>query len=358
MNKLRVGYIGWLDRDDGENCETVAWCDCDSARLQGLKSQNPDIAMYADYRELLRHPSLDVVVIATPNWLHCEMACASLEAGKHVFIEKPMGINRREIDLLLQTALCSGKNFAIDFEMRMSPFAKRIKQLLDSGEFGELCRLECIHHRGGWLEEGNGIWRTRPDQSGGLFLMEPIHIIDIFRFFAGDVTAVQAVSGPNVLTNYRFPDNVCAHLFFKNKVQGTILTTHTLSAQVNGSADLQEFGHDMHMIFTCTKGTISVDFLRGRILINRYETYPPDTNGTRVVFDRIEEYGGDNHSFFHDIALMRRDFLRRCANAEPPLQAPIDAWKTHLVCLAAEESATNGATRMVLDYNAEGIPPA
>jgi predicted dehydrogenase len=308
--------------------------------------------MYTDYRDMLGHAGLDLVVISTPNWLHCEMACAFLESGKHVFVEKPMGINRAECDRVLNAARKSGKNLAIDFEMRVSPFASRLKRLLDSREVGELRRIEMIHHRGGWLETGNGIWRTRPEKSGGLFLMEPIHTVDIFRHFAGEVKAVQSTAGPNVLGNYRFPDNVCSHLFFESGVLGTILTTHTLSAQTDEANRWGELGHDMNMIFTCTKGSVAVDFLRARFLINRYEQFPAGSTGTRVLFDHHEDYsaGGGWHAFFHDISAMRREFIRRCAHDEPPVQDPADAWKTHLVCLAAEESAKSDFRRIDLDY--------
>jgi predicted dehydrogenase len=352
MKKLKIGHIGWLSCDDGPDCETTAWCDINAEKMNRLKKEHPAITMYTDWREMVNHPGLDLVVISTPNWLHCEMACAFLEAGRHVFVEKPMGINRAEMDRLLLAVRKSGRNLAVDFEMRISPFASRIKQALDSAELGELRRIEMIHHRGGWVEEGNGLWRTRPEKSGGLFLMEPIHSIDICRFFAGEITAVQSFSGPNVLANYRFPDNACTHLFFKSGVQGTLLTTHTLSAHTNNPAKWPQLGHDMNMIFTCSKGTIAVDFLTARFLINRYEQYPAGAKGTRVVFDRAEDHspGEDWHSFFHDINAMRRAFIRRCANNEPPVQDPEDAWKTHLVCLAAEDSATTDFRRIEMDY--------
>src|SRR6185295_1497137 len=91
MRKLKVGHIGWLSRDEGPDCTTVAWCDISDEKMKRLKLQHPEITMYTDYREMVRHPGLDAVVISTPNWLHCDMACAFLEAGVHVFVEKPMG---------------------------------------------------------------------------------------------------------------------------------------------------------------------------------------------------------------------------------------------------------------------------
>lgn len=353
MKKLRIGHIGWLANDQTEFAETVAWCDANPERLGKAREKCPAIAAYTDYRELLNHPGLDLVVIATPNWLHCDMACDFLDRGIHVFLEKPMGINRAEIDRLLAAARRSKAQIAVDFEMRISPFAEKTTGLIRSGELGELRRMELVHHRGGWLEEGNGLWRTRPEKSGGLFLMEPIHAIDLFRMVAGEVAAVETISGPNVLGNYGFPDNACSHLFFEGGVTATLLTSHTLSAQTGSPEEWTERGHEMRWVFTCSRGTFSVDLLRKKVLVNRYEEYPVGTAGTRVVFDHEWNFTGDGDAFHHDITAMRQDFIRRCSTGEPPLQEIGDAWRTHLVCLAAEESAADGGRRIALDYSGE-----
>jgi len=108
----------------------VAWCDVQPERLRKRREKFPEIAGYADYRELLRHPGLDLVVIATPNEFHCEMACAFLEAGIHVCLEKPMGITRCEMDRLLEVARRSTAQLAVDVEMRVSPFAAHAMSLI------------------------------------------------------------------------------------------------------------------------------------------------------------------------------------------------------------------------------------
>lgn len=348
MNKLRIGHVGWLTVDEGPDHTTTAWCDVDQQRLLALERAHPGIRMFTDFRSMAEFEALDLVVIATPNWLHFEMACEFLKAGKHVFLEKPMAMNSGEMQELLEAAKRSGRNLAIDFEMRISPFACRIQEILASGEVGELRRLEFIHHRGGWMEEGNGIWRTRKDKCGGLFLMEIIHAIDVFRLFGGEITSVRAVCGPNVFTHYEFPDNACLHLGFASGVQGVILSSHTLSAQDASVEELPQRGHDMNMILTCSQGSIAVNFLRGHILINRYERYPEGTSGMRAVFGREEDHSALGGSFFHDIDRMRRDFISRCARGADPIQSPEDALKTHLVCLAADESFRLGSQTICL----------
>ncbi len=350
VRRVKIGHIGWLAWDEGPECETVAWCDSNADRVRQAAARHPGVAAYTDYREMVRHPGLDAVVIATPNFVHAEQAIAFLDAGKDVFLEKPMGINGAECDAILRAAQRSGRTCVIDFEMRASLFATRVRELIAGGTHGDLRRIEFIHHRGAWLDEGNGRWRVQSGKSGGLYFMEPIHEVDIFRFFAGEITSVQSVAAPSVLPHYDFEDSVCSHFFFASGVLGTILTSHTHSAQTDDPAKWGDMGHDMQMIFTLSGGSIGVDFLRARILINRYEPYPAGSRGLRVVFDRVEDHAAQAGAFHHDITHMRRDFSRRLAHGEPPIQDTLDAWKTHRVCLAAEQSLRDDFRRVDVDY--------
>ena len=351
-----MGHIGWLARDEGEDCTTVAWCDINEERVKSAAEKHPEVATYTDYREMVKHPGLDAVAISTPNMVHAEQCIAFLEAGKDVFLEKPMGVDKGECDRILEAVIRTGRKLTVDFEMRVSPFAERVMQTIESAQFGSLRRMEFIHHRGCWLEEGSGLWRVRPEQSGGHFFMEPIHEVDIMRLFAGEVKAVQTISGPNVLPQYNFPDNLCCHLFFESGVQAVLLASHTLSAwmpwkEQDKAQKLQDTGHDMNMILTFERASIEVDFIRARLIINPIEVYPEGTVGKRVMHDHAEEFGaGDFHAFAHDITKMRKTFIRRLAEGQPMVQDPVDIWKTHMVCLAAEKSACEEGQRIEIDY--------
>jgi predicted dehydrogenase len=312
--------------------------------------------MYTDYREMLAKADIDAVIISTPNYVHAEQAIAFLKAGKHVFLEKPMGISKKESDAILKAAEESGKVLAIDFELRISSFSQRLKKFIESGEYGELKRIEFIHHRGCWVNEGNGIWRVIPEKSGGMYFMEPVHEVDIFRFFGGEIDSVQTTVGPNVLLHYKFQDNLCSHFFFASGALGTILTTHTHSAHVSNHAlENNTSGHDMSMILTFTGGSVAVDFIKCTILFNRFEEYPAGSGALRVIYHKTEDYFISGTSkFAHDIGAMRKEFIRRMACGEPPLQDTLDAWKSHRVCLAAEQSAEEDFRRVKVDYKRSG----
>ena len=347
---LRLGQIGWLHDDRGPGFETVAWCDINEAKLKKAGSQAPHIALYTDYRAMLQQESLDAVFISSPNAVHAQQAIAALSAGVHVFLEKPMGITPEECRAVCDAARRSGRHCVVDFELRISTMTRRLLEVIRRNEFGPLRRLEFFHHRGGWLEEGNGLWRTRPEFSGGLFLMEPIHEVDLFRFLAGDIAAVRGFAGPRVLAHYQFEDHAGVFFEFRSGAAGFLFTSHTHSAQVTDPKRWNpDLGHDMSLIATFEHGSVGIHPLSQRITFNRFEPYPPGTRGVRVVFDHIEDYEPAGlQAFSHDIAGMRQEFIRRLLADEPPMIAIEDAYQSHEACLAIEESLRKRGERIPL----------
>ncbi len=350
MKKQRIGCVGWLFPIDTEYGKTTAVCDINEDIVGKYVDKHPDAAGFTDYREMAAGGLIDLAIIASPNALHREMAECFLEQNVDVFLEKPMGVNRVELDSILAAWQASDAHLAIDFELRISFIGRRVKELLEEGAVGRPVGVEFIHHRGAWLAEGNGVWRTDPVRSGGLYFMEVCHEIDLFRHWFGDITAVQSFANPNVLPQYppSMPDNVCTHLWFADGVRGTIQTSHTSSVYNAKHADYGDQGHDMYFIITGTDGALRIDCIGQRILVCRYAEFHPDARqGKRVELERIEDYTEMAvNEFHHDISGNIARFVESMAKGEAPHQDALDAWKTHLVCLAAEESAVNDSRRM------------
>ena len=351
--QVKLGVIGWLEYYDNEHGLTVAACDVNADKLGKFVAEHPDVKPHADWRELVADADIDAVIISVPNWLHCEMAVAFMQAGKDLFLEKPMGINQGEFDAIVRAQRETDKICAVDFEMRVSTGMNRVREIIASGEIGPLVGLEFVHHRGAWLAEDNNVWRTDPARSGGLFLMEICHEVDMFRCLGGEITHVQSFSHPNVLPQYppNIPDNVCTHVQFESGMMGTILASHTSSAM---PAEIQEYadrGHDMYWIITGQTGSIRVEDIKQKILICNYADYHPDAAvGKRVEFTRLEDFT-HIENFDHDVRANHLAFLRCCSLGEDFHQSTLDAWRTHVVCLAAERSAVENAPRLEVTYH-------
>jgi predicted dehydrogenase len=120
------------------NCKLRALYDIDKKRLNHMKVLYPEIETGMDYRHAMNGSGLDAVVIATPVRLHYQMAKASLLAGKHTFIEKPMASTVSECEELIEIAERKGLVLMVGHTFLYSPTVQRIKEIIDGGEIGDI----------------------------------------------------------------------------------------------------------------------------------------------------------------------------------------------------------------------------
>ena len=120
------------------DCKVKMICDFSEQRLAHLKSLYPEVQGTTDYRHLLNGVGLDAVVIATAVNTHYPMAKASLLAGKHTFIEKPMACSSAECEELIEIAHKKGLVLMVGHTFLYSPAVRKIKEIVDHGDIGEI----------------------------------------------------------------------------------------------------------------------------------------------------------------------------------------------------------------------------
>jgi predicted dehydrogenase len=120
------------------DCEMHMMCDPSEARLRHMKNLYPEVHGVLDYHEMLNGAGLEAVVIATPVRFHYEMAKASLLAGKHTFIEKPMAKSSAECEELIEIAEANGLVLMVGHTFLYSTPVRRIKEIVDRGDIGEI----------------------------------------------------------------------------------------------------------------------------------------------------------------------------------------------------------------------------
>lgn len=120
------------------SCSLIAMCDKSEERLDHLKSLYPEIEGSTDWEHLLNGVGLDAVAIATPVHLHYRLAKASLLAGKHTFIEKPMASSAAECEELIEIADKKGLILMVGHTFLYSAAVRKIKQIIDDGDIGEI----------------------------------------------------------------------------------------------------------------------------------------------------------------------------------------------------------------------------
>jgi predicted dehydrogenase len=144
--KINIGVIGcgyWgpnLVRNFRalSDCRMKVMCDISESRLRHLRSIYPEVSGETDYNHLLNGADLDAVVVATSVRHHYAMAKASLLAGKHTFIEKPMASSAEECEDLIAIAKKRGLILMVGYTFLFSPAVRKIKEIIDRDDIGEI----------------------------------------------------------------------------------------------------------------------------------------------------------------------------------------------------------------------------
>ena len=117
----------------------VAWmCDLDETRLERFARRYPDVGTTTDVDEVLADPDVDGVVIATPVYTHVDLCARSMDAGKHVFVEKPLATTSRDADALTRKAMELGRVLMCGHTFVFSPAVNEVKRMLDDAVLGEV----------------------------------------------------------------------------------------------------------------------------------------------------------------------------------------------------------------------------
>ncbi len=137
------------------NCRLRAMCDVSEARLKHLIMLYPDVDGVTDYQRFLNDSALDAIVIATPVKHHFALAKASLLAGKHTFIEKPMASSSAECEELIDIAARNGLVLMIDHTFLYSTPVRKIREIVQSGEIGDIRYINSPPTQSGPLPAGH-----------------------------------------------------------------------------------------------------------------------------------------------------------------------------------------------------------
>jgi predicted dehydrogenase len=172
--------------------EVVALCDVNPTNLSTAAAKYGVTSTYADYRELFAQESIDAVDVSTPNVAHAEISLAAIERGLHVLCEKPLAMNRREARAMASAARQAGVKTAVNFTYRHVPAAAFVREIIQSGEIGEIFHIVASYNQG-WLVDPASpmVWRLNQKMTGtGVLGDLGSHLIDLARFWTGEFSAV------------------------------------------------------------------------------------------------------------------------------------------------------------------------
>ena len=168
----------------------VACADIDITRAEHI-AKGSDAKVFFDWHKLIELPEVDIVNIATLHNSLAEITLAAINAGKHVLVEKPAARSATELELVIAAAVRNGVKVHVVFNHRYHRALRKAKNIIDSGELGELMFIRARYGHGariGYDKE----WRANPMLSGGGELIDQgPHLIDLSRWFLGEFVEVQ-----------------------------------------------------------------------------------------------------------------------------------------------------------------------
>ncbi len=203
MGKLRIGVIGVCGRGgiannwrDNKRAMVVGGADVSDAALADFRRRmGDDVFVTREYRELLDRDDVDAIAVTSPDFVHEEHACAALEAGKHVFCEKPLAISTAGCDHILRTWKASGKHLMVGFNMRYMNIFRVMKEIIDTGTIGEPKAVWCRHFVGYGRTFYYQDWHATRRGSYSLLLQKGSHDLDMIHWLTGQYTRKVAAFG-------------------------------------------------------------------------------------------------------------------------------------------------------------------
>ncbi|HQL65247.1 MAG: putative oxidoreductase YteT precursor [candidate division TA06 bacterium ADurb.Bin131] len=197
MNKkLKIGVIGaggrgrlaHLAHKPEEGVELIAGVDMNKKVLEEFKEKFPDSFVSTDYRELLKIKDIDAVFVTTPDFLHEEHALAAIEAGKAVYLEKPMTITIDGCDKILKRAKEKNVKIYVGHNMRHFSTITMMRNLINSGVIGDVKAGWCRHFVAYGGDAYFKDWHAERAKSTGLLLQKGAHDIDVLHWLCGGYT--------------------------------------------------------------------------------------------------------------------------------------------------------------------------
>ena len=180
------------------------------ADMLGRSWEDLGVRVYGDLEEVLSDPAVDIVSLCTPDHLHVAHTEATLAAGKHLLLEKPVALRPAEAAELLpavRTARERGIMVAVGYEFRRNPAVLRLRELAANGTLGDIAAFSLYHYRTPFRRDKWEHWIEREELSGGLIVEETSHWLDLARFLPGkEIKRVQVETTDRIHADFDYED--------------------------------------------------------------------------------------------------------------------------------------------------------
>lgn len=198
-------HLAAIDNMKDDGIKLIAVCDIVSERAEAA-AEKYGCRAYTDYDEMINNEAADVVHICTPHYLHSDMAVKALNKNINVVLEKPFATSYEGVKALEEAAEASSAQIAVCFQNRYNPSSVFIKNLIDSGKYGEIFSARALFS---WKRDADyyeaDAWRgTKAMECGGVMINQAIHTHDLLMYLVGKETLSVDAS----ISNFHLKDEI------------------------------------------------------------------------------------------------------------------------------------------------------
>lgn len=239
MNKLGIGIIGCgtilpvhLDSIHAyHGAELLMVCDINESLAEQIGNKE-GCSWVSDFNEILDNGAIDLVHILLPHYLHTPMAIKALKKGKHVVLEKPVGISLEELKVLEDVAAETKLTVGVTFQNRFNPTTIKMKEILATGQLGQLiaskgyltwCRKDAYYSESDW----RGKLAT---EGGGLLINQAIHTLDLLEYLGGPIKDIKATIANHTHPEIEVEDTAMVVMSYENGATGHFFGTNSYGA--------------------------------------------------------------------------------------------------------------------------------
>lgn len=239
MDTVRVGIIGlggmgsnhagYLSRGEIPGARLAAVCDVEPARLQDVSEKyGEDVQAFDSADALFEAKCIDAVIVATPHYFHPPLVTQALERGYHAMSEKPAGVYTKQVRQMNEVAAKSDRVFGVMFNQRTRGDHQKLKELVESGELGEIKRT--IYIINDWFRAqsyyDSGGWRaTWAGEGGGVLANQCPHNLDLWQWICGMPERIRAFCHFGKYHDIEVEDDVTAYAEYANGATGVFITS-------------------------------------------------------------------------------------------------------------------------------------
>lgn len=230
---LGIGNIGTMHAKnilEGKcpEIELGAVCDLKDEKVEWLRKEYPNVAIFKDAEEMMDSGLIDSVLVAVPHYDHPKYAIMAMEKGLHTLVEKPAGVYTKQVKEMNEIANKCNVKFALMMNQRTNCIYRKMRELVRGGELGKIKRTSWIvtdwYRPQAYYDSGD--WRaTWQGEGGGVLLNQCPHNLDLWQWICGMPTKIQAKMHFGKWHNIEVEDDVTAYCEYENGATGTFITS-------------------------------------------------------------------------------------------------------------------------------------